>query len=172
MWHSAIRNLLNSVDEVLNEIEYLGARDIDLCHGGTNPQMLQITDDTFQLRCEMTIPQVKTITSKTMIPQVKRQWQDLLQLWTWNGPWSWVWVVFLSIIGDVMTLAQGCLICLFNYRINYRMRKKLNLLLWRTLDNTHVEEGVSFKILIVIAFFSLLFLRPTLLRVQKGVLKL
>ena len=73
-----------------------------------NPQMLQITDDTFQLRCEMAIPQVKTITSKTTIPQVKRQWQDLLQVWTWNGPWCWVWVVLLSIIGDVMTLAQDC----------------------------------------------------------------
>ena len=56
------------------------------------------------------------------------------------------------------------LICLFNYRINYRMRKKLNLLLWTTLDNTHVEEGVSFKTLIVIAF-----LRPRLLREQMGV---
>ena len=46
-----------------------------------NPQMLQITDDTFQLRCEMTIPQVKTITSKTTIPQVKRPFTGLNMEW-------------------------------------------------------------------------------------------
>ena len=53
------------------------------------------------------------------------------------------------------------LIFLFNYRINYRMRKKLNLLLWPTLDNTHVEEGVSFKTFIVIAFCLVSFFLAT-----------
>ena len=125
MWHSVMRNLLNRQQKVvfflphlkrcldpaviqvwerrvlnaeLNEIEYLGAVISIFATAAQNPQMLQITDDTFRL---MTIPQVNTITSKTTIPQVKRQWQDLLQLWT-----CLEFVVFMSIVGDIMTLAN------------------------------------------------------------------
>ena len=59
-----------------------------------------------------------------------------------HGLGSWFWLVHINCwcYYDVGKWLVRYLVVFFNYR----MRKKQNLLLWRTLDNTQVEVGVSF----------------------------